>query len=234
MSQNDPWGQPNNQNNQWGNNQPNDNWGQNNQWGQPNNQPVQPPPNYGQQPQQPQFGQQPYGQPQQPYGQQPQQPFGLPPSSGYPGAPVQKRGGCLKIGLIVAGLLVVLCGIGGYFLFNTGKKEIDAAIKVIDSFMVAGRNNDANAAIAQTASGSTTDEDQVRALIENNRGLFEDYQSAKFGTNVNIQSNTTTGSTISLNGTLTYSSAPTNGTFEAELVREADGWKIQNINIRRQ
>ena len=61
---------------------------------------------YGQQPQQPpQYGQQPYGQPQQPYGGYPQY-----PGQGYP--PVQNQSNGLAVGALVCSCIgILLCGL---------------------------------------------------------------------------------------------------------------------------
>jgi hypothetical protein len=100
-------------------------------------QPQQPP----QQPQQPQ---QPYGAPaQQPYGAQPgQQPYGAQPGYGAPqyGAPAKsggKKG--LLIGVIVAVVLVLLvCGIGGFFILKGG----DDPKSVADDYLGAESDGD--------------------------------------------------------------------------------------------
>ncbi|MEO3745957.1 hypothetical protein [Plantactinospora sp. B5E13] len=99
------------------------------EWGQPptSGGPQQPP--YGSD--QPQSGPPaapygspaaPYGQPGAEYGQQPAAPYGQPGAGyGQPGAPLgppvaEKKGGGLKIALIIGGIVLVLlcvCGIGG-------------------------------------------------------------------------------------------------------------------------
>ncbi|WP_412541182.1 hypothetical protein R8Z50_00745 [Longispora sp. K20-0274] len=135
----DPYGQPQ---------QPSDPYGQPPQH-DPYGQPQQPPPNYGQ-PQQPSYGQ-PYGQPQyeptQPYAGQPMSgpPMSGPPMSGPPmsGPPMQQPGWSdpqpwtqaappkkSKTGLIVGIIVVVFvlllgCGVGGYFLMNKTDKKND-------------------------------------------------------------------------------------------------------------
>lgn len=63
------------------------------------------------------YGQQPYGaqqpSPQQPYGAQqpnPQQGYGIPQQPGFaaPQQPQKKKGGCMKWGLIILGIIVVI------------------------------------------------------------------------------------------------------------------------------
>ena len=111
----------------------------------PAQQPQQP---YGAQPGQPAqpYGAQP-GQPaQQPYGAQPgqpaQQPYGAQPGYGAPqyGAPAKsggKKG--LLIGVIVAVVLVLLvCGIGGFFILKGGNDPKSAA----DDYLGAVKDGD--------------------------------------------------------------------------------------------
>jgi len=137
--------------------------------------------------------------------------------------------------LIGVGALVLLCGIGGYFLFQFGKGEAEATQKTVDSFMVAGRNNDAATAssyVAQSAKdqGIVTDA-QIETLLTE-RVLFDDYQSVDFPTSFNVKTATGTGTTASISGNVKYASGP-NGTYEAELIKENDQWKLTFINIKR-
>jgi hypothetical protein len=205
--------------------------GQNDPYGQPQ-QPGQQP--YGQQP-----GQQPYGQPQQPYGQQPVQPppYGQPGyGGGYPAAPPPRKSKLMRNILIGVGVLILLCGIGGFFLFQAGKTEINAIQKTLDSFMVAGKNNDptgASSFIAQAAKdqGIVSDEDIANLVTQ--RALFDDYQSIDSSSSINVSTSTSTGTTARVTGNVKYASAP-NGTYEAELIKENDQWKLTFINIQRQ
>ncbi len=205
MGQNDPYGQP--------------------QYGQQPQQPGQPP--YGQQPVQPPPQQ--FGQPQQPYGQPG---YG----GGYPPAPPPRKSNLMRNILIGVGVLILLCGIGGFFLFQTGKNELEGIQKTIDSFMVAGRNNDSAAAsshVAQSAknAGVVSDED-IDNLITTQRTLFDDYQSIDTSSGISLNTSTSTGTNAKVSGTVTYASAP-NGTYEAELIKENDVWKLTFINIKR-
>ena len=198
--------------------------GQNDPYGQPGQ--------YGQQPQggQPQYGQPPQGGPQ--YGQQPQ--YGLPPG-GYPPVAPPRKSNVLRNILIVVGLLVLACGAGGYFLFNKGKAEIQAAQQTVTGFMNSGKSNNSGAAwdlVAQSAkdAGDITQE-QLVGLFEQ-RVLFEDFQSIDSDRSISI--NSTNGvTTASVAGNVTYSSAPT-GTYEADLIKENGQWRIITIHIKRE
>ncbi len=202
--------------------------GQNDPYGQPQ---------YGQQqPGQPQGGQQPVQPPPQQYGQ-PQQPYGQPGyGGGYPPAPPPRKSNLMRNILIGVGVLILLCGIGGFVAFQFGKGEIEAIQKTVESFMVAGRNNDSAAAasyIAQSAknAGVVSDED-IDNLITTQRALFDGYQSIDTSSSINVSSDTTNGTTAKISGTVTYASAP-NGTYQAELIKENDVWKLTFINIKR-
>jgi hypothetical protein len=101
----------------------------------PQSQGGYPPP--GQQP----YGQQPYGTPppgQQPYGGQP--PYGTTP---------KKKGGALKVVLIVVGVVVLVCIGGGVLLFMKGKDKVEdvvaaSKISVVEPATLGGREPAAN------------------------------------------------------------------------------------------
>lgn len=206
MGQNDPYGQ--------------------NQYGQ---QPQGGPPQYGQPPQQPQYGQPPQ-QPQ--YGQPPQ--YGMPPG-GYPPVAPPRKSKVLRNILIALGVLVLLCGVGGYLLFNKGKQEIDATRQAVNGFMAAGKSNNSGAAwdlVSQGAKdrGDITQE-QILALFEQ-RVLFDDFQTVENPQSFSVNAtNNVTSAAVS--GPITYSSAPA-GTYEADLAKENGQWRIVTIRVRRE
>ncbi len=202
--------------------------GQNDPYGQPQGGQPQ----YGQ----PQGGQQPVQPPQQ-YGQ-PQQPYGQPgyAGGGYPPAPPPRKSKLMRNILIGVALLVVVCGAGGFYIFQLGKGELDAIQKTIDSFMVAGRNDDAATAasyIAQSSKDAELVSDADIASLVARRDLFDGYQSIGTGTSFSVNSSTSNGTTAKVSGNVTYASAP-NGTYDAELIKENDVWKLTFINIKRQ
>ena len=204
--------------------------GQNDPYGQPGAQPQQPvpPPPYGQP--QPSYGQQPA------YGQQPvQPPYGQPGYGGYQSGPPPRKSKLLRNILIGVGVLVLLCGVGGYFLFQFGKNELTAMQQPINLFMLAAKNNDANSASAQIAQSAkdaelVTDADIANLL--NERVLFDDYRSVEFGNSVSINSDAANGTTASLAGKVKYASGP-DGTYTAELIKENGVWKLSAIDIKR-
>lgn|GEM_PF-6015981 len=184
-------------------------------------------PPYGQQPQQPGYP------PQQPYGQQPsyppqqsgfpqygQQPYGYPPQP-------QKRGGCLKFGIIGSLVVLLLCVGGGYLLFKT---IIGDATTTIDGFMKAGATNDFNAAKAYIDTSIIPDAELESLLSQ--RALFEGYTSiGAIPSNTNANSSTGQETKMDLEGTINYSSG--SGTYSVKLVRIGSDWLIQGIRIRR-
>ena len=181
-------------------------------------------PPYGQQPQQPQ---QPGYPPQQPYGQQPgyppQQPYGYPPQP-------QKRGGCLKFGIIGVVVVLLLCGVGGFFLYRFTMGELNNANATLDGFMKAGAANDVNAA-KTFVDGNVITEDQITELFSQ-RELFEGYTSvADLPNNTNANSSTGQDATLNIEGAVNYSDGT--GTYDVQLTRVGSDWKIRFINIRR-
>ena len=129
----------------------------------------------------------------------------------------------------------MLCVAGGIALFAFGKGEVEAAQKTIDSFMVAGRNNDTTAAssyIAQAAKDQELVTDaQIEALLTE-RLLFDEYQSVDTPTTFNVKTATGTGTTATMAGKVKYTSG-TDGTYDAELIKEGEQWKLTFINVKR-
>lgn len=184
-------------------------------------------PPYGQQP-----PQQPGYPPQQPYGQQPgyppQQPYGQQPY-GYPPQP-QKRGGCLKFGLIGGLVLLLLCGIGGYFIYDFASGELTNATTTVDNFMKAGVANDFNAAKALVDSSVLPDAELEGLLSQ--RELFDGYTGiGAIPSNTSANSNTGEAATLDMTGALNYSSG--SGTYTVKMIRVGSDWVIQGIRIRR-
>ncbi len=180
-------------------------------------------PPYGQQPPQQNYPpQQPVYPPQQP-GYPPQQSYGYPPQP-------QKRGGCLKWGIIGALVILLLCGIGGYFIYDFTIGEINNANATLDGFMKAGAANDVNAAKAFVDSSLISDE-QLTELFSQ-RELFEGYTSvADLPNNTNANSSSGQDATLSIEGTVNYSGGT--GTYDVQLTRVGSDWKIRFINIKR-
>ena len=124
------------------------------------------------------------------------------------------------IGLV--GVIVLVIGIvalvGGA---TSGLKS------VIGEFMEAGAAGDVEAAYAYWSTGAAT-EQQIRELVENNRGLFEGYKGLSIS-NSSVRS--TAGITrADVGGAISY----TDGRrlpFDARLVKENDVWKLTGIQI---
>ena len=95
-----------------------------------------------------------------------QQPYGYPPQP-------QKRGGCLKWGIIGAIVLLLLCAGGGFWLYKFTLNTIGTVNTSLDGFMKAGAANDFNAAKAFVDTSIITDE-QLEGLLSQ-RELFEGY-----------------------------------------------------------
>ncbi|MBM7842872.1 hypothetical protein [Herpetosiphon giganteus] len=187
-------------------------------------------PPYGQQPQQggypPQQGgyppQQPVYPPQQP-GYPPQQPYGYPPQP-------QKRGGCLKFGIIGVIVALLLCIGISFVAYRLIAGEVDDVKATLDGFMKAGAANDINAAKAFVDTSIVSDE-QLAGLLSQ-RELFEGYTSvsddfAAPAANAGTDQTTTLG----IAGTLNYSDGT--GTYDVQFNRLESGWKIRYINIKR-
>ena len=184
-------------------------------------------PPYGQPPQQPSYP------PQPPYGQQPgyppqqsgfpqygQQPYGYPPQP-------QKRGGCLKFGILAIMVVLLACVGGGFLLY---KSTIGDANAILDSFMKAGVANDINAAKAFIDTVEISD-DQLENLLSQ-RELFEGYTSiGAIPSSTKTYSGSNEASTIEMTGTINYSSGT--GRYSVTMIRLGSEWYIQGIRISR-
>ncbi len=178
----------------------------------------QPPPQYGGQQPPPQYGGPPQYPPQPQYG-------------GYP--PQPKRRSPLKIILIIAGVLLVLCVAGFVGIFVWGKGEIDGAKASVDKMMQAGKNNDPAAGFAlfsQIAIDQGTTQEDVAAFFDN-RQLFDGYESIELGNNFSVNASSDTGTIASMSGNVNYAGG--SGTFTATLSKENGTWKIVRIDINR-
>ncbi|XSG76107.1 hypothetical protein ACP8Y2_03730 [Herpetosiphon llansteffanensis] len=179
-------------------------------------------PPYGQQPQQNYPPQQPVYPPQQP-GYPPQQPYGYPPQP-------QKRGGCLKFGIIGVIAVLLLCAGGIFVGYKLLMGEVNDVKASLDGFMKAGAANDINGAKAFVDSSVVSDE-QLAGLLSQ-RELFEGYTSISDDfapPAANAGTNQTT--TLDLQGTLNYTDGT--GTYDVQFNRLESGWKIRFINIKR-
>lgn len=190
------------------------------------------------------YGQQPQGQYPPPQGQYPPPQGQYPPPQGqYPppygqqqfGAyapPPKKKGGLLKLILIIGALLVVGCAGAFFFLFNAARSAQAESEKVVTQFMQAGVSENVSGGANLTAP-SYIDGDAVEGLFSQ-RALFEGFQSITTDSDsVSYNSDTTNGTVFSFKGKVAYSDDP-QGTFDAQLVKEGDAWKIRYINVQRQ
>ena len=150
-------------------------------YGQPG-QPQQPPyeQQWGQQPPS-QYGQQPYGQPQQPpyeqqWGQQPPQnyaptqnvgpAYGAQPAPGYmpPQQPKRSRRGLWIALAIIAGVIVLGCGVCGIFsIAGIGffAKTIAGPAIAVDQYYTAVKNQDYNTAFSYISTNLTASNGQT-------------------------------------------------------------------------
>jgi hypothetical protein len=136
------------------------------------------PPGYEQQPGfgQPGYGQQPaFGQPG--YGQQP----GFAPQYGAPGQP-PKKSSALKIVLIILGVLVLLCAIGGGIVAFVAKDKIGDAIEgskisVVEPDTLAGRPKVTDPALAGTMTLLDSQLKKVPGATSTVGALYGDAQS---------------------------------------------------------
>jgi hypothetical protein len=153
----------------------------------------------------PQGGQPPYGQP--PYGQ---------PYYGSP-APRSRRG--LKIGLIVGGIVLLLCcgglGVGGFVLYKVGTSPEAAA----EQWLAGVKKHDFAAAydLLCASERRRLTPAEFRALFDGQNALVG-YELAGPGTT------TDTRSEVRVRITLANGRAPKDGALV--LVRESDGWKV--------
>jgi hypothetical protein len=143
-----------------------------------------PPAGYGEQPgyeQQPGFGQPGYGQQpgfgQPGYGQQP----GFAPQYGAPGQP-PKKSSALKIVLIILGVLVLLCAVGGTIVGLVAKDKISdliegARISVVEPDTLAGRPKVTDPALAGTMTLLDSQLKKVPGATSTVGALYGDPQS---------------------------------------------------------
>jgi hypothetical protein len=176
--------------------------------------PGQPP--YGEpQPGQPPYGPPPYGQTQYgppPYGQ-PQ--YGQPYYGAQP--PKSRRG--LKIGLIIGGIVLLLCcgaaGVGGFVIYKLGTSPEAAA----DQWLDAVRTRDFPAAYDLLCAG-----ERDRLTPAEFRGMFDgdnavdSYEVAGPGRSADKRSE------VRVRVTLANGRGPKDGVLV--LVRESDGWRV--------
>ncbi len=143
-----------------------------------------------------------------------------------------------KIVLIVIGAMVLACVTLAVVLIlasaipvlQTMSREGDNISGTIEAFMLAGERNDSQAAYGQFSSSAGTDvtPTSVEDLINNQRDLFEGYESVKLQ---NFQINAgTKGTTARVDGAIHYASR-TPVQFTGSLNRESGQWKLININF---
>ena len=156
-------------------------------------------------PGQPPYGPPPYGQPQ--YGQ---------PHYG-PAAPKSRRG--LKIGLVIGGIVLLLCcgaaGVGGFVLYKLGTSPEAAA----DQWLDAVRTRDFPAAYdllcAPWRNRMTPAE--FSGMFDGANAL-DGYEIAGLGRTADTRSE------VRVRITLANGRGPKDGVLD--LVRESDGWKV--------
>ncbi len=200
-------------------------------------QPEQPPygqtqPPYGQ-PQQPLYGQQPYGQPQQaPYGQ-PQQPqYGIPQVPYYAPQqqqPPKKRRRWLWIVLGIVGVLLLVCVGGGLLLFNflTHNGATDAA----NQYYTAVEKQDYNTAFTYLDTNLTLNgQSLTQSLYIQGAMLFDQAKGKLTAYSIsNISLNSNNGvNTAMLTVSETRNGAPYD--VHVQLKQESGGWKITSVD----
>jgi hypothetical protein len=160
-----------------------------------------PPPPFGR----PQYGQPPYGQPQ--YGQ---------PYYG-PTPPKSRRG--LKIGLLVGGILLLLCcgglGVGGFALYKIGTSPEAVADQWLDA--VQTRHFPAAYDLLCATERRRLTPTEFSGLFDGDNAL-ESYEIRGLGTTGDRRSE------VRVRVTLAGGAAPKNGALV--LVRESGGWKL--------
>jgi hypothetical protein len=158
----------------------------------------------------------PYGPP--PPGQPEYGPPGYGPS-GYYGAPARRSRRGLKIGLIIGGIVLLLCcggvGVGGFVLYRIGTSPEAAA----EQWLAAVKKRDFPAAYdllcASERQRLTTAEFGAQFDAEN---ALDAYEIAGLGTTADKRSE------VRVRVTLANGRAPADGALV--LARESDGWKV--------
>lgn len=194
------------------------------------------------QPPQPPYGQQPYGQPQQPpypYGQpygSPQQPYpppyGAPPPTDY-GQPVQKKRG-RKLWVILAIVVVVLVlacagGIAAFVLAVNNSPAKATAQQYYDAI----QGQDYNKAYSYLDSTDiTVDGQPLTQQVYSAQARIRDAQKGKVGSysinSINLNSSTSSGNTASITVHVTRNGASYD--VHLGLRQEGNDWKITSID----
>jgi hypothetical protein len=129
--------------------------------------------------------------------------------------------------LIGSGGLVVTCclimAFAGWLFFRRTEPLVTASLAVVDAFLVAGAQNDVDAALQLVDAESTVTKDQVTALFTNRSDAFAGYRAVQ-QTSFYIRSGTI-GTFMDLEGVVQYTDQPERR-FSATLRGTNDNWKI--------
>lgn len=166
----------------------------------------------------------------------PNQPYGQYPAPQQPAPPKSKTGLYIFLGLgcfllLVVGGIIALVALGGLAAFSVGSQAVGDTKPVVEGFMRAGVQNDAQSGHQYFADQvkNTVTVGKIEELFEQ-RSLFEGYQSLS---NQSFNIETKNGNTVChLEGTVTYGQPPS-GLYKADLVKEGSSWKLYNINLKR-
>ena len=166
----------------------------------------------------------------------PNKPYPPYPAPPQPAPQKSKAGLYIFLGLgcfllLVVGGIIGLVALGGFAAFTVGSQAVGDTKPVVEGFMRAGVQNDAQSG-HQYFADQVKEEvtvTKVEALFER-RSLFEGYQSLN---NQSFNIETKNGNTVChLSGTISYSQPPS-GVYKADLVKENGSWKLYNINLDR-
>ncbi len=166
----------------------------------------------------------------------PNQPYPPYPAPPQPAPQKSKTGLYIFLGLgcfllLVVGGIIALVALGGLAAFSVGSQAISETKPVVEGFMRAGAQNDAQSGHGYFAEFAKEEVSvsKIETLFEQ-RALFEGYESLN---NQGFNVETKNGKTVChLNGTISYSSPPS-GTYIADLVKEGSSWKLYNIKVNR-
>jgi hypothetical protein len=139
-----------------------------------------------------------------------------------PGAPPSRRSPLLIIGGIMLALLL-LCGVGGFLLFNTVMNATQPVVNAGEAYMAALRDGDFTRAFEM----SDTALQQEVGDAEGLQAALGDKQLASWS----FTSRAINNAQGTLSGTTAYTNGET-GTVDMTLTQVGNNWKVAGITLR--
>ena len=177
------------------------------------------------------YGSQPGATPPGPGQPPPQQgytpgyvpPQGGPPPGVPPAEPPRRgRSPLLIIGIILLALLL-LCGLGGFFLFNTVMNATQPVVNAGEAYLTALRDGDYTRAYDLSAPALQQEAGDVEGL----QAALGERQLASWS----FTSRSINNNQGNLSGTTTYTDGET-GTVDMALMQVGNDWKVTGISLR--